>query len=126
MTLAADMQKVLATNASQLPNVEVNNIHSYNIPINDWTTDKPIFLITEIANNDVEFGDNDPVVRQAQVQIQIYYPKDYSQDMDLLEQNLKNILRTNGWYCFSDTGHFLTPDDNQILVTMKFNQQKIN
>ncbi len=121
-TSANELRTVLVAGLS---GVDAQNIHCYMIKTTDWTADRPVILITEISNNDVVFGSDDVLGRQPQTQVQVYYPPDYPGDMDELENNLKTLLRQNGWYCFSDTGHFISPDDQQIMDTMKFNRLKM-
>lgn len=124
MTLAADVRSVLVEQIKKLDGVAAVNIHTYTIPPTDKTDDKPVFLITEIANDEAGYGNNNPTNLAQKPQIQIYYPKDYSLSMDSLESNLKGLMRAAGYYCFSDTGHFMSPDDQQMMVTMKFNHNK--
>ncbi|WP_334427233.1 MULTISPECIES: DUF806 family protein [unclassified Levilactobacillus] len=124
MTLAADVRSVLVESIDKLNGVAAANIHTYAIPPTDKTDDKPVFLITEISNNESRYGNNNPTGLTQQPQIQIYYPKDYVLSMDELEISMKQIMRQAGYLCFSDTGHSMTPDDQQMMVTMKFNHNK--
>lgn len=124
MTLAADVRSVLVEQIDKLNGVAAANIHTYAIPPTDKTDDKPVFLITEISNNESGYGNNEPTDLAQQPQIQIYYPKDYVLSMDELEVSMKKVMRQDGYLCFSDTGHSMTPDDQQMMVTMKFNHNK--
>lgn len=124
MTLAADVRSVLVKSIELLPGVATANIHTYAIPPIDKTDDKPVFLITEISNNETGYGNNEPTDLAQQPQIQIYYPKDYALSMDELETSMSKVMRQAGYLCFSDTGHSMTPDDQQMMVTMKFNHNK--
>lgn len=124
MTLASEIRQVIVNSIEKLPNVSSDQIHTFGIKANDWADDKPVFLITEISNNGSGYGDNEATYLQQQAQVQIYYPKDYVGDMDDLENQLKQVMRLARYYCFSDNGHILTPDDGQLMATLKFNHKK--
>ncbi|MCT3589315.1 DUF806 family protein [Levilactobacillus brevis] len=124
MTLAADVRGVLVKSIEQLEGVAAANIHTYVIPPTDMTDDKPVFLITEISNDDAGFGNDSPTRLAQQSQIQIYYPKDYDLSMDDLETTLKQIMRQAGYYCFSGSGREMSPDNQQLMITFKFNHNK--
>lgn len=124
MTLASEIRQVIVNSIEKLPNVSSDQIHTFGIKANDWTDDKPVFLITEISNNESGYGDNEATYLQQQAQVQIYYSKDYVGDMDDLENQLKQVMRSDRYYCFSDNGHILTPDDGQLMATLKFNHKK--
>lgn len=124
MTIAADVRRVLIEAIESLPGVAATNIHTYRIPPDDWTNDKPVFLITEIVDNETGYGNNDPTRLAQQAQVQIYYPLQYVADTSQLHLQLKSIMRKAGYWCYSGTGLFDTPDEKNQMATFKFNYEK--
>lgn len=124
MTIASDVRSILVESIESLPGVVAANIHTYRIPPDDWTDDKPVFLITEIVDNEVGYGNNNPTRLAQQVQIQIYYPLQYTADISQLHLQLKSVMREAGYRCYSGTGLFDTPDEQNQMATLKFNHTK--
>lgn len=117
MTIAARLKGVL----DKCDGIAPAHVYTFNIDEQDRTYNGPVFLITEIMATDDGFGNDDAVISTKQVQLEIYYPKDYTDDMDALERQIVMYLRGYGYRCFSNPGHIISPDNLQIIATYKFN-----
>ncbi|AGE39588.1 DUF806 family protein [Lactiplantibacillus plantarum] len=124
MTPVAFIKGIIVANINEIPELAVEHIHSFFIPINDTSTDEPIVVISGLPERSQDYGNGIPFQSTKQVQIQFYYPKDYSGDMDAIESGLKQVLLTNDIRCYSDAGQTLTPDSESITNTLKFNYIK--
>lgn len=120
MTPAAYIYSIIANNISEVPNLSLDNVYTFYIDENA-SFDEVLMLITETVSMGDDYGNNEVLYSNRRIQIDLYYPKDYTEDMNLIEQNLKKVLRSNGIYCYSDAGHILTLDSARITNTLKFN-----
>ena len=120
MTPAAYVYNVLASNLESLPQIEIENVYTFYVDDNASPA-KPLIRITETVGMGDAYGNNEVLYNYKRVQLDIYYPRDYIQDMNALEQALKQVLRANGIYCYSDAGHVITLDSKNITNTLKFN-----
>lgn len=120
MTPAAYIYSIIANNILEVPNLSLDNVYTFYIDENA-SFDEVLMLITETVSMGDDYGNNEVLYSNRRIQIDLYYPKDYTEDMNLIEQNLKKVLRSNGIYCYSDAGHILTLDSARITNTLKFN-----
>lgn len=120
MTPAAYIYSIIANNILEVPNLSLDNVYTFYIDENA-SFDEVLMLITETVSMGDDYGNNEVLYSNRRIQIDLYYPKDYTEDMNLIEQNLKKLLRSNGIYCYSDAGHILTLDSARITNTLKFN-----
>lgn len=124
MTATATVVTLLKANIDNLASISATNIHAYNIATNDWADSVPLILVTDIGQSAISYG-NDQIGREIEeLQVQIYYPADYTGDMETIETALITLLRTNKYYCNSNSGHVMTPDTKNILNTLKFKHTK--
>lgn len=120
MTPASKVVALLKANTATLVNIDSSNIHAYKIADSDWVDDTPIILVTEIDVDTYLYGNGVAVKAYDEVQIQFYYPADYDQDMNTIEESLKVVMSNNGYHFFSIGGHAITPDTENIIQTIKF------
>lgn len=120
MTSAAYIYSIIANNILEVPNLSLDNVYTFYIDENA-SFDEVLMLITETVSMGDDYGNNEVLYSNRRIQIDLYYPKDYTEDMTLIERDLKKLLRKNGIYCYSDAGHILTLDSERITNTLKFN-----
>lgn len=120
MTPAAYIYSIIANNILEVPNLSLDNVYTFYIDENA-SFDEVLMLITETVSMGDGYGNNEVLYSNRRIQIDLYYPKDYTEDMTLIERDLKKLLRKNGIYCYSDAGHILTLDSERITNTLKFN-----
>ncbi|GET09021.1 hypothetical protein SY111_16450 [Ligilactobacillus agilis] len=120
MTPAAYIYSIIANNILEVPNLSLDNVYTFYIDENA-SFDEVLMLITETVSMGDDYGNNEVLYSNRRIQIDLYYPKDYTEDMTLIERDLKKLLRKNGIYCYSDAGHILTLDSERITNTLKFN-----
>lgn len=120
MTPAAYVYRIIADNIASIPGIDVDHVYTFYID-DDPVAPDVFVLITETVGMSDDYGNNETVYSNKRVQIDLYYPKDYDQDMAALERQLKQVLRDYEVYCYSDAGHVLTLDSKNITNTLKFN-----
>lgn len=120
MTPAAYVYRIIADNIASIPGIDVDHVYTFYID-DDPVAPDVFVLITETVGMSDDYGNNEAVYSNKRVQIDLYYPKDYDQDMAALERQLKQVLRDHEVYCYSDAGHVLTLDSKNITNTLKFN-----
>lgn len=115
--------KVLSLITSQADSFGLlpNNICAFMIDNNNVDDHNPIVVVSENAAGSHDFGNGQVLGTFRRVQVQIYYPRDYTGDMALIEKKIKAFLRSQNIYCYADAGHIITPDSQNILNTLKFN-----
>ncbi|MCJ8184808.1 DUF806 family protein [Lactiplantibacillus pentosus] len=120
MTPASKVVALLKENATTLVDIDAANIHAFKIADSDWVDDAPIILVTEIDVDPYIYGNGVAVKAYDEIQIQFYYPADYDQDMNTIEESLKVVMFQNGYHVFSIGGHAITPDTKNTIQTIKF------
>lgn len=124
MTPAIIVTNLLIDNLDKLPGLTEGNICTYSIDNDNVDDTNLIIVVGEKAAGDADYGNNDVISTHRRIQIQFYYPKDYQEDMALIEKTVKAFLRAHGYRCYTDAGHIITPDTMNILNTLKFNYQE--
>ena len=124
MTPAMIVTNLLIDNLDKLPGLTEGNICTYSIDNDNVDDTNLIIVVGESAAGDANYGNNDVISTHRRIQIQFYYPKDYQEDMALIEKTVKAFLRAHGYRCYADAGHIITPDTLNILNTLKFNSQE--
>ena len=102
----------------KVPGLGVEHIHAFSIGT-DMTTE-PILVVSELPDYSQDSGNDEPVGYRKMVQLQFYYSKDYSGDMDGLEALVRRVLYKHRIYQNSNAGHVMTPDTENIINTLKF------
>lgn len=121
MTPTARVVSLLSSNVDVLPGISVEHIHSFAIDRDDDDDKQCIIVVSEIPAGEHDFGNDSVIGTYRRVQIDFYYPKDYTGDMDLTEKSVESFLRNHRIRCYSDAGHVMTPDTENIINTLKFN-----
>ncbi|EDX41653.1 hypothetical protein LMB76_04010 [Limosilactobacillus reuteri] len=121
MTPTAKVRKILVDNCKNIPYLKAQHIHSYMIKPNDWSKTDCLLRISELPAGSHEYGNLEPINERKGVQIEFYYPTNYKNDMDLIEKKVKSILFAHRIRCYSDAGHVIAPDNQNIENTLKFN-----
>lgn len=119
MTPAAYVYGIIVDNIDSIPGLKSDDIYTFGV--DDSAGSDVIVLITEEPGMGDDYGNDNVLYTNKRIQIDFYYPKDYEEDMNALEQSLKKVLRDNGVYCYSDAGHVLSLDSRNITNTLKFN-----
>ncbi|MBE1727401.1 DUF806 family protein [Lactobacillus plantarum] len=120
MTSAAFIRSILVSQLDWIPQISADHVHTFFIPESDNSDDALIVVISEIPDDGQSYGNDTPFETTKQVQLQFYYPDEYSEDMDLIENTVKKVLLENRIRCFSDAGHIRSPDSKNITNTLKF------
>ena len=121
MTPTAKVISLLEDNIDNLPGLISDNIYAYKIDNDNVDNTNVILVVSENSAGEHSFGNNDVLSTKRIIQVEFYYPFDFSEDMDLIEQSVKSFLRANGYKCYLDAGHVMSPDSENIVNTLKFN-----
>lgn len=121
MTPTAKVISLLEDNIDNLPGLISDNIYAYKIDNDNVDNTNVILVVSENSAGEHSFGNNDVLCTKRIIQVEFYYPFDFSEDMDLIEQSVKSFLRANGYKCYLDAGHVMSPDSENIVNTLKFN-----
>ena len=121
MTPTAKVISLLEDNIDNLPGLISDNIYAYKIDNDNVDNTHGILVVSENSAGEHSFGNNDVLSTKRIIQVEFYYPFDFSEDMDLIEQSVKSFLRANGYKCYLDAGHVMSPDSENIVNTLKFN-----
>lgn len=123
MTPAAKVVTLLKQNVDQLEEIQAKHIHAYMISPQDQTKTEPIIVVQEAPGGRHSYGNGVPIFERRRLQIQFYYPKNYTKDMEAIEHSVRAFLFTKKYICYSNGGHVITPDNQNITNTLKFNYQ---
>lgn len=115
---------LLKQHANEFEDILPEHIHGYMISPDDTSNDKPIILVSELTRGRHLYGNNIPFASKKRIQIQFYFPRDYELDMEKLEESIELFLLQNNYYCYQNAGHVMTPDNQQLTNTLKFNYTK--
>ncbi|QNQ83757.1 DUF806 family protein [Lactobacillus sp. PV037] len=115
---------LLKQNTDKFIDILPEHIHGFMVSPSDTSTDKPIILVTEVTRGRHLYGNNTPIATKKRIQLQFYYPRDYEEDIDKLETTIELFLVQKNYYCYQNAGHVITPDNQQITNTLKFNYIK--
>ncbi|MFT8392396.1 MAG: hypothetical protein ABF624_00125 [Liquorilactobacillus ghanensis] len=124
MEPAKYIKRILVDNISELTGLSAEHIHALYIPGTDKTTTEPILVVSEIPDDSADYGNDTPVVKYKRVQIDFRYPKNFMKDMEAIEDSVESLLLSQRVNCFSNAGHILSPDSQNIVNTLKFNYTK--
>lgn len=120
MTPTAKIVTLLSDHADEL-GLLVDNICPFMIDGENVDDQHPIIVVSEDLAGSHDFGNNGVLGTFRRLSIQLYYPKNYTGDMALIEKKIKVFLRNQDIRCYLDAGHMITPDNQNILNTLKFN-----
>lgn len=105
-------------------NLKSEHVYSYGISRNDSTNTDPIVVVSELKRAGHTYGNGAPIYERRRIQITFYYPKDYQGPEEGLEQKLRSFLLEYRYFCYSNAGHVMTPDSQNLTNTLKFNHTK--
>lgn len=120
MTPAAYVRSVIEVKIDAIPNLSLEHVHTFMIDPNDNTKDELILVISELVDGGSSYGNDQELNIMRQVQLIFYYPPNYEFDMSEIEKSVKQVLFDQRIRCFSDAGHVMTPDNQNIINTLKF------
>lgn len=104
--------------------LNTKNVYPYAIDSGNVSLTDPVFLVTEILKDPTNYGGDRFNSMNEELQVQIYYSKETTIDVDSLEDNFLSLLQENEYRPFDISGHVYTPDNQTIVITYKFNHIK--
>lgn len=107
-------------NVEQITGLSAEHIHTFFIPQNDNPKRDAILVISELSDPGAEYGNGIKFQTEKAVQLQFYYPPDYTDDMQGIEDSVEHTLLSKNIRCYDNAGHVLTPDSQNIINTLKF------
>ena len=121
MTPTSKVVSLLKQNCDKLPGLRPEHIHAFMIKPNDWSKTDCVVRVSELPAGSHEYGNLNPISVRRAVQVEFYYPTNYTKNMGLTEKTVKSFLFAHRIRCESDAGHVITPDNGNIENTLKFN-----
>lgn len=115
------LQKLIKNN---LTGINAKNVYAFSINSGNVSLTDPVFLVTEILSSPTDYGSDKYNSMNEQLQVQIYYSKETTIDVDTLENDFLKLLQKNDYRVFSISGHDFTPDNQTLVITYKFNHIK--
>lgn len=124
MTITAQVVSLLRSN--KITGVSAEHVWPFMINKNERTVDQPIIVVSEIPAGEHDFGNGNIIGTKRRIQITFYYNlQSYEGDMDLTEKSVESFLRAHGFKCYSNAGHVITPDTENVINTLKFNYLEV-
>lgn len=120
MTPAAYILGLINDNIDSIDHLSSEHVHAFMIDPSDNTTTELILVVSELTDDGSDYGNDTEINIIRQVQLTFYYPPDYQYDMTAIEKGVKRVLFSKNIRCFSDAGHVMTPDNQNITNTLKF------
>lgn len=120
MTPAAYILGLINDNIASIDHLSSEHVHAFMIDPSDNTTTELILVVSELTDDGSDYGNDTEINIIRQVQLTFYYPPDYQYDMTVIEKSVKRVLFSKNIRCFSDAGHVMTPDNQNITNTLKF------
>lgn len=120
MTPAAYILGLINDNIDSIDHLSSEHVHAFMIDPSDNTTTELILVVSELTDDGSDYGNDTEINIIRQVQLTFYYPPDYQYDMTTIEKSVKRVLFSKNIRCFSDAGHVMTPDNQNITNTLKF------
>lgn len=108
-------------NIEQIPKLSAEHIHTFFVPPNEKSAVEAILVIEELTNDEADYGNGIKFQNRRKVQLSFYYPPDYTSDMAGIERAVEDVLLNHRVRCYSDAGHVLTPNSQNLINTLKFN-----
>lgn len=124
MTPAARIKKLICDHVDEFPQLNEKHVYAYAISAEENTETQPILVISELPRRGHTYGNGVVIDERRRVQITFYYPRDYQEDEEGLEEHLESFLIRYGYFNYSNAGHVLSPDNRKITNTLKFNYVK--
>lgn len=87
-------------------------------------TDSTLCLITEINNSPFEWGNSTFTAVKNEVEVQIFYAKDFGEDIQIQEIKIMKLFEAHHWRVSDSKPHYTDPDTRQTIKVFYFT--KIN
>nr|DAZ69606.1 MAG TPA: tail completion protein [Caudoviricetes sp.] len=111
---------------SNINGIEPEFIFAHRVPspYREHVQDKIVILLTDVMTEFEEFGSNQPHSRVNTVQIQFFYPLDYANEPEDIENTVLMYAFKNGWCPGVSLGSVLDPETHSLYSTYQLNQTK--
>lgn len=123
-TPVADVVSLIRKNASLFSDLNSEHVWPYMVDPDDTTQTEAIVVVSELPRRGHVYGNGIPISERRRIQLTFYYPKNWSGDMEGLENQLSSFLLSYGYYNYSNAGHVITPDGQAITNSLNFNYIK--
>lgn len=123
-TPVADVVSLIRENASLFSDLSSEHVWPYMVDPDDDSQTDAIVVVSELPRRGHVYGNGIPISERRRIQLTFYYPKNWSGDMEGLENQLSSFLLSYGYYNYSNAGHVITPDGQAITNSLNFNYIK--
>lgn len=94
----------------------------YNVPQNANDSNKIVLLLSEVNVKPLDFGSNQYGGKSGEVQLQIFYPRDYEDDCEGFEDKILTIMENNDWY-YQFSRIDSDPSTERLFSTIRFEKR---
>lgn len=119
-TEAAKVVTLLKTHTNEFPQLKSEHIHAYMISDEDNNQTDAIVVVKELNRGRRDMANNTAIREIKRIEIDFYYPKNYTQDMEGLEQQVESFLHAYGYEQYSEAGRTMTPDTQNFINTYRY------
>ena len=123
-TPVADVISLIRKNASLFSDLSSEHVWPYMVDPDDDSQTDAIVVVSELPRRGHVYGNGIPISERRRIQLTFYFPKNWSGDMEGLENQLSSFLLSYGYYNYSNAGHVITPDGQAITNSLNFNYIK--
>lgn len=123
-TPVADVVSLIRKNAILFSDLSSEHVWPYMVDPDDDSQTDAIVVVSELPRRGHVYGNGIPISERRRIQLTFYYPKNWSGDMEGLENQLSSFLLSYGYYNYSNAGHVITPDGQAITNSLNFNYIK--
>lgn len=123
-TPVAEVVSLIRKNTSLFSDLSSEHVWPYMVDPDDDSQTDAIVVVSELPRRGHVYGNGIPISERRRIQLTFYYPKNWSGDMEGLENQLSSFLLSYGYYNYSNAGHVITPDGQAITNSLNFNYIK--
>ncbi|AOO75963.1 hypothetical protein LCW_07810 [Latilactobacillus curvatus] len=112
------VKKILNDSELKLDGVFTENLPEERIDRDDLTD----VLISRVRNSPTSFGNNDFNQIDNMVSVQIFYSKNFDENIENFEIKVMKLMLANGWYINDNKSPYTDPDTKQVIKVFLFSK----
>ncbi|KGB14250.1 DUF806 family protein [Latilactobacillus sakei subsp. sakei] len=112
------VKKILNDSELKLDGIFTENLPEERIDRDDLTD----VLISRVRNSPTSFGNNDFNQIDNTVSIQVFYSKNFDENIENFEIKIMKLMLANGWYVNDNKSPYTDPDTKQVIKVFLFSK----
>lgn len=118
MLSVLSVKGIIDTSGLKFDGVFTENLPEERIDRDDLTD----VLISRVRNTPTSFGNNDFNQVDNMVSIQIFYSKNFDENIEQFEIKIMKLMLANGWYINDNKSPYTDPDTKQVIKVFLFSK----